>query len=185
MQNPNLYILTGGPGAGKTTILAELENRGFRTVPEIARQLIQEQVQADGNALPWGDKKRYAKLMLERSIISFREHTPASQIVFCDRAIPDTLCYLRLIGQDDTEAMAACSSYRYARTVFLASPCRSVCGETRLPIPAAFAASFTAIQATLVVTARRLASCSPYLGTGKSSASSSASTCAGSQAAWH
>lgn len=126
MQNPNLYILTGGPGAGKTTILAELENRGFRTVPEIARQLIQEQVQADGNALPWGDKKRYAKLMLERSIISFREHTPASQIVFCDRAIPDTLCYLRLIGQDDTEAMAACSSYRYARTVFLASPWREI-----------------------------------------------------------
>ncbi len=79
MQNPNLYILTGGPGAGKTTILAELENRGFRTVPEIARQLIQEQVQADGNALPWGDKKRYAKLMLERSIISFR-HTLLSSI---------------------------------------------------------------------------------------------------------
>jgi len=60
-------------------------------------------MQADGDALPWSDCGRYARLMLERSIASFRNCTPASKITFCDRGIPDTLCYLRLIGADDVE----------------------------------------------------------------------------------
>jgi predicted ATPase len=120
MQNPNLYVLTGGPGAGKTTILAELQRRGFAGIPEVARQIIQEQVQSGGTALPWGDTARYAKLMLERSILSFREQMTASQITFCDRGIPDTVCYLRLIGHDDAEAVAASVAYRYAAKAFLA-----------------------------------------------------------------
>lgn len=31
--NPNLIVITGGPGAGKTTLFRELEQRGFRGVP--------------------------------------------------------------------------------------------------------------------------------------------------------
>ena len=42
MENPNLYVITGGPGSGKTTVLAELERQGFRCAPEVARQIIQE-----------------------------------------------------------------------------------------------------------------------------------------------
>lgn len=126
MQNSNLYVLTGGPGAGKTTVLAELQRRGYPCVPEVARQIIQEQVQTGGTAVPWSDTARYAKLMLERSILSFHEHTPASQITFCDRGIPDTVCYLRLIGHDDSEAVTASMTYRYAQKVFLAQPWQAI-----------------------------------------------------------
>lgn len=31
------YVITGGPGVGKTTLLNELKNRGFTVFPEIAR----------------------------------------------------------------------------------------------------------------------------------------------------
>jgi predicted ATPase len=117
MHRPNLYILTGGPGGGKTTVLAELARRGLRTVPEVARQIIQEQVQSDGTALPWADRERYADLMLERSIQFFAKQHP-DEIAFCDRGIPDTLCYLRLIRSDDRKAAAACSAFRYAPSVF-------------------------------------------------------------------
>jgi predicted ATPase len=126
MNDPNLYVVTGGPGAGKTTVLDELQRRGFPCVPEVARQIIHEQVQTAGTALPWSDTARYAKLMLERSILSFREQSPASQITFCDRGIPDTLCYLRLIGDDDTDAVAASMACRYAHKVFLAPPWRAI-----------------------------------------------------------
>jgi predicted ATPase len=126
MQNSNLYVLTGGPGAGKTTVLAELQRRGFPCLPEVARQIIQEQVQTGGTAVPWSDTARYAKRMLERSILSFRERTPASQITFCDRGIPDTLCYFRLIGHDDAEAVTASMTYRYAHEVFLAPPWQAI-----------------------------------------------------------
>jgi len=75
---------------------------------------------------PWSDTARYAKLMLERSILSFREQTPASRITFCDRGIPDTLGYLRLIGQDDSDGVTASMTHRYAQKVFLARPWQAI-----------------------------------------------------------
>ena len=123
VANPNLFVISGGPGTGKTTLLEELESLGYPHAPEVAREIIREQVQSGGTALPWGDREAYTELMLQRSIDSFREHTPAVKPVFSDRGIPDTLGYARLIGLRDTRAIeAACRQFRYARTVFLAPP---------------------------------------------------------------
>jgi predicted ATPase len=119
--NPNLIVVSGGPGAGKTTVLEELARRGFPFAPEVARQIIQEQARSGGSALPWADREAYTRLMLERSIDSYVAHTPASQPTFSDRGIPDTLCYARLIGlADDGFIREACRRHRYAPLVFLA-----------------------------------------------------------------
>lgn len=120
-NNPNLYVITGGPGCGKTTVLLELEKRGFGYAPEVARQIIQEQVESGGNVAPWGDQQRYTELMLERSVESYLQHTPAGKPTFSDRGIPDSLCYARLIGLADEDGLRrACDQYRYARRVFYA-----------------------------------------------------------------
>jgi len=126
-SNPNLFVLTGGPGAGKTTVLVELEKRGYRVAPEVARQIIQEQVRDGGTALPWANRRLYTNLMLARSVESYRAHTPSSQPAFCDRGIPDTLGYARLIGlEEDAEIRIACDQYRYAGSVFLAPPWQEI-----------------------------------------------------------
>jgi len=121
MQNRNLFVITGGPGSGKTTVLLELEKYGFQSAPEIARQIIQEQVRVGGKALPWEDRELYTRMMLERSIQSFRQHAEIKQPMFSDRGIPDTLGYARLIGLSDEQFIKeACHQYRYAPRVFLA-----------------------------------------------------------------
>jgi predicted ATPase len=102
LHNPNLFVISGGPGSGKTTVLLELAKLGFRHATEVARQIIREQIRAGGTALPWDDREAYTDLMLRRSIESFREHTPALRPMFSDRGIPDTLCYARLIGLRET-----------------------------------------------------------------------------------
>lgn len=91
----------------------------MRTIPEVARQIIQEQVASGGTALPWADRETYTELMLERSIRSF-ENEMECCIAICDRGIPDTLCYARLCGFEEAAVAAACRQYRYARTVFFA-----------------------------------------------------------------
>lgn len=118
LHSTRLYVLTGGPGSGKTTTLRELEHRGIRCISEVARQIIQEQMACKGEALPWSDRHAYSRLMLQRSISSYLENTPGP--AFCDRGIPDTLAYLRLIGLDTAEALSASRQYRYARKVFFA-----------------------------------------------------------------
>jgi hypothetical protein len=68
VENPNLFVISGGPGAGKTTLLDELAGLGFRYAPEVARQIIQEQVRTGGTALPWADRAAYIDLMLQRVV---------------------------------------------------------------------------------------------------------------------
>lgn len=118
-----LYVITGGPGSGKTTVLKELEHRGYRCASEVARQIIQEQMRTGGRALPWEDRQLYTKRMLEASIASFMEHASGTEAGFSDRGIPDSLCYARLVGlREDPALRDACERYRYASPVFIAPP---------------------------------------------------------------
>ena len=129
-NNPNLFVISGGPGSGKTTVVRELARLGFPHAPEVARQIIQEQVRTGGTALPWQDREVYTRLMLQRSVTAYLEHTPALSPVFSDRGIPDTLCYARLIGLHDRDLISniqeACRRYRYAPRVFLAPPWKQI-----------------------------------------------------------
>jgi predicted ATPase len=127
LTNPNLFVVSGGPGSGKTTVLQELASRGYHFAPEVARQIIQQEVQSSGTALPCGDREAYTRLMLERSVESYLAHTPATRPTFSDRGIPDTLCYARLIGMANQELILdACRQYRYASVVFLAPPWKEI-----------------------------------------------------------
>ena len=81
---------------GKTTMIDELARRGYATIPEAARQIIQEEQQKQCGVLPWTDLVgfQYAVLKrqsdLERSIEQAEE-----EVVFLDRAI-DGIAYCRL-----------------------------------------------------------------------------------------
>lgn len=99
-NNNNFFVITGGPGVGKTTLLKELQGRGFEVVPEIARELIKEQIENKGAALPWKDKELYKNLMCDRSIRSFEQidKTQNNKVpIFFDRGFLDAFCYATII----------------------------------------------------------------------------------------
>jgi predicted ATPase len=122
MSYPNRFVVTGPPGSGKTTMLSEIEQMGFVCMPEVARQIIQEQVRMGGSAVPWADRRAYTQIMLQRSIESYQQ-TPTTRPTFADRGIPDTLGYARLIALGDDGAIReACERYRYASPIFVTSP---------------------------------------------------------------
>ncbi len=120
LNRPNFFVITGGPGAGKTALINELKSRGFVCIDEVARQIIREQMETGGNALPWRDTIAYAGLMLGRSVDSFTTCPQWFPVVFFDRGIPDTLAYARLTGLETTPAMShSAGMYRYNPTALI------------------------------------------------------------------
>jgi predicted ATPase len=120
MNNKRFVILTGGPGAGKTTLLQALEARDYTVVPEVARNIIQEQMVLQGDALPWKNREAYTQLMLERSEADWMAAQAHTGIVFFDRGVPDALAYAQLIEMPVTPAMQGFAARcRYHRQVFI------------------------------------------------------------------
>lgn len=128
MDESKRIVISGGPGAGKTALLEELRRRGYACSDEVARRIIREQVEADGDALPWANRENYSRLMLARSVVAWREDAAADGITFFDRGVPDTLGYVRLVelSELECEVAAMCMLFRYWRFVFLAPPWREI-----------------------------------------------------------
>ncbi|MEX6687467.1 AAA family ATPase [Danxiaibacter flavus] len=116
-------VITGGPGAGKTTLIEALQKVNFICMPEVAREIIREQSATNGEGLPWKNRELYAALMLDGSLASYNAAPAGNSIVFFDRGIPDVMCYHRLINLPITAHLSdAVSRYRYNEKVFILPP---------------------------------------------------------------
>lgn len=120
---PNFFILTGGPGSGKTAVLDELAQRGYITVAEVARTIIKQQKAIGGNALHTGNRNAFLELMLEQSIVDYQKNANENKAVFFDRGIADLYGYAKVFCQKENQSVNnAVSHFRYNKTVFLFPP---------------------------------------------------------------
>jgi predicted ATPase len=124
------FVLTGGPGSGKTTLIEALRARGFATTEEAGRGVIREQMQAGGDGLPWIDRERFAELMFEWELRSYRDAERRHGPVVFDRGLPDTIGYLRLEGLEVPAWMEEEAwRLRYNAHVFIAPPWKEIYGR--------------------------------------------------------
>ncbi|MEY8827314.1 AAA family ATPase [Sedimentitalea sp. XS_ASV28] len=120
-MSDHFFVVTGGPGAGKTSLIIELARRGFHTIPESGRAIIREEVASGGDALPWADRMAYAELMLERDLRAYEDAQALPGPVIFDRGIADIMGYLTLCGLPvPPHVSAAVKKAHYNRRVFLA-----------------------------------------------------------------
>ncbi|WP_406720150.1 AAA family ATPase [Thioclava litoralis] len=120
-MSDRFFVVTGGPGAGKTSLIIELPRRGLHTIPESGRAIILEELQRGGDALPWADRLANAERMLEQDLRAYSAAQALSGAVIFDRGIPDILGYLTLCGLPvPPHVAAAAKSARYNRRAFLA-----------------------------------------------------------------
>ena len=131
-QHERFFVITGGPGSGKTTLIELLAARGICTIPEAGRSIIQDQVATGGSALPWADRSAFAELMLSWELRSYREALRQSGPVVFDRGVPDVIAYLRVSGLPVPLHMEkAAQIFRYHPRVFIAPPWKEIfAGDT-------------------------------------------------------
>lgn len=98
-MNARKIILTGGPCAGKSTMLRELSARGYAVVPEAARLVI-ERSEKSGGPFPWTDFAAFQRenLALQDELES--AVADAHGNVFLDRGALDAAAYCRASGAD-------------------------------------------------------------------------------------
>jgi predicted ATPase len=120
---PRFFVITGGPGAGKTTLIDALARDGFTVSREAGRRIIRDQQAANGRALPWIDPLAFAETMLASDIAAHEAVRTTPAPVFFDRGIPDVIGYLRLEGIAGPDAMLhAARTLRYQPRVFICPP---------------------------------------------------------------
>jgi predicted ATPase len=129
-SHDRFFVLTGGPGSGKTTLVEALKARGYATTEEAGRGVIREQTQDGGDGLPWIDRERFAELMFEWELRSYRDAERRDGPVVFDRGLPDTIGYRRLEGLEVPAWMEEEAwRLRYNAQVFIAPPWKEIYGR--------------------------------------------------------
>ena len=93
--NTNWYVITGGPGSGKTTTISMLRQKGYKTTIEHARHYIDTQMQTGRTV----EEVRRNQLEFQKGVLEMQLQEEAAlsptDTVFLDRALPDALAYYR------------------------------------------------------------------------------------------
>jgi predicted ATPase len=112
-------VITGASCSGKTTLIDQLADKGFQTVPEVARQYIEREL-AKGRTI---EKIREDQASLTCQVYDMMEKREgglrAVEVTFLDRALPDGLAFFRFAGMNPNEILSDCFQHRYASVFML------------------------------------------------------------------
>ncbi len=120
MKQTNWYVLTGGPGSGKTTTINLISARGYKTTIEHARHFIDTQRQTGRTV----DEIRKNQLEFQKGVLIMQVEQESAlnpnEIVFLDRALPDALAYYYFLDLPVDEKLSeALKLYRYKKIFVL------------------------------------------------------------------
>jgi predicted ATPase len=121
----NKYIISGGPGSGKTTLINALAESGYACSPEVSRRLIIEEVSRHSDCLPWKDISCFSGRVLTEMIIAWKNSSSA--LTFFDRGIPDIIAYLKIAGLPvPGKYNLALKDHPYQNQVFILPPWKQI-----------------------------------------------------------
>jgi predicted ATPase len=118
----NWYVITGGPGSGKTTTVNMLKDMGYKTTIEHARHYI-DTMRVKGKTVEEIRKNQieFQSGILDMQIEEELSHA-TNEIIFLDRAIPDARAYYRFLNiPEDPKLKHALENARYKK-IFILDP---------------------------------------------------------------
>ena len=131
-NSDRFFVITGGPGSGKSSLIKALEDSGYGSSVEAGRGIIQDQMSIGGRALPWDDRSLFAEMMLSWEMRSYRIAECSAGPFFFDRGVVDVIGYLQLVELAiPGYVRKAAETFRYRRRVFIAPPWQEIFCQDR------------------------------------------------------
>lgn len=127
-----VYVITGGPGFGKTTLLHLLAEKGFSVCPETAREILS----SNESVTEWTERKKLP-VDFERKVtekrMNFLLATDPNTTAFSDRGLPDQIAYSwfkqKVPSNYIEEVVNTC---RYAPYVFVTPPWKEIYSQDEI-----------------------------------------------------
>ena len=117
-MGPVRVAVTGGLGAGKTSLLQRLQQRGYLVIPEAARAIIADRKSRGLSPRP--PPLEFARAILQRDIEQYHSVANAESLAFFDRSVLDALNMLAELGQlAERERRAMLRRCTYHATAFI------------------------------------------------------------------
>lgn len=120
-------VITGGPGTGKSTVIEELEQRGFSCVHEISRQVTLEAREKGIEQLFITNPLLFSEMLLEGRTNQYQNATTSNtELIFFDRGIPDVFAYMDFMGSTYPPIFKDRSKEHEYSSVFLMPPWKDI-----------------------------------------------------------
>ena len=113
-----LYVITGAPGTGKTSIINALKERGYCCIDENSREIIADQIINGGEILPWKNQIAFENLISSKRAKQYAR-IPKDEIYFFDRSAIDCIAYLKVNNlETSTEILDVIKNCKFNSNVF-------------------------------------------------------------------
>jgi len=125
------YVITGGPGVGKTATILALAKRGFSIGEEAARKVIEKELEKTKGIVTWKNVgKRQEKILSLQLRLEKKAEEKARKAkgkkknIFFDRGIPDGIAYFKIAKEKIPKKLLEESkkSKRHYKKVFFLEP---------------------------------------------------------------
>jgi predicted ATPase len=122
MIKTNWIVITGAPSSGKTSVIQEIEIRGYAVRHELARQIIEAKL-SRGITLDELINKHAIELQNEivNAEILDQQKRPPLKVIFLDRGMGDRIAMDRSLGIDPARSIKAAKEF-LCSAVFIMDP---------------------------------------------------------------
>ena|ERR1700683_176475 len=116
-------VISGCSGGGKSSLMRELAERGYRVFAEPGRQIVKEQNFIGGDGIPSKDARKFSDLCVSRAMHNMISAAATTSHAFFDRSLIDHIDGLqRMPGGAPPHLLRALELFRYGKKVFMTPP---------------------------------------------------------------
>jgi len=120
IKKQGVYVISGGPGTGKTTTINALRKKGFEILKEAARRVAEEKF--PGKSVKEINAKKFQEEIFNYQKRKLENIDVRGRIIFSDRGLGDTLTYYKLrVGEIPKEMVEYAKKFRYSG-IFILEP---------------------------------------------------------------